>query len=102
MNEEKTIDKYSIEDLEKEIYRRKLEKKQRKPLPTHEMNWEPVIACVEKGVRGLQVTGFEDEDFEHFIFEAVIETIYGEDNVWDWYNELLGDLDERDLLNGEE
>jgi len=75
---------FSIEDLELEIRRRK----RKIPLPIDQMNWTPVVDCIEEGINALQDEGFEGEDFEGFVFEAAMEVVYGKD-VWKWYSDLL-------------
>lgn len=51
-------------------------------------DWTTVKKYIKAGMDHLEREGGEDKDFEHYVFEAVMEAMYGPD-VWDWYNQRL-------------
>ncbi len=80
----KNLEKYSIEDLEEEIFRRReAVRKAPSPLPVPDFSFlrEMVITSINQSVKDEH----EDNDFEHYVYEAVMEAIYGKD-FWEWRN----------------
>lgn len=75
----------STEQLEEELKRRKEGNKVPQPLPLEQMNWQPLVAYVQSSVQEVAEEEGEPKDFEHWIFESVMETIYGKD-IWKWWN----------------
>lgn len=77
------------EELEQELERRKQKQaREERPKIQTAINWLPLITCCEEYMNELEVTGYVDEDSEHYIYEAAIEAIYGP-NVWNWINKQL-------------
>ena len=48
-----------------------------------------VVTCIAAWIKDKQ----KPKDFEHYVFEEVMEAVYGR-GCWDWYNQLLDDTDE--------
>ena len=76
-----SIRAYSNEELEKELQRRENEI----PEFVANIDWSKVLKYVKDEIEFIGAYGFEHKDFEHELFETVIETIYGKD-VWKWWN----------------
>lgn len=73
----------SIEDLEKEIEKRK-NVKIYSPKIKSDIDYSRIISETESHVgRVLEGTAREDDD--HYIYETVMETIYGKE-YWEWHN----------------
>jgi len=81
-----SLKEYSTEDLRKELTRREEESSAAAPL--EKIDWQPVIDLVIDGVDTMRNECYEPKDFEHYVYEAVMEAVYGKD-VWKWYNDLL-------------
>ena len=75
---------FTTADLEKELEERR---KPKIPQPFTDPDFSKVKAAVVEGINELREIGHEDEDFEHFVFEAAFEAVYGKDG-WKWYNAL--------------
>lgn len=73
------------EQLEREIERRKLNKSIPVPEPLTEPNWLPVYKMVLDYISQLDAQGWVDDDLQHYIFEAAMESVYGDD-VWKFIN----------------
>lgn len=82
------LEKYTDEELRAEMDRREKEK-DKKPEPKEEIDWSKLIECVKEGVTILDEEGYEQNDFEHYVFEAAMTAVYG-DEIWDWWNKKLG------------
>jgi hypothetical protein len=80
----KDLEKYSIEDLEEEIFRRR-EKLRNVPSPLPISDFSSLREMVIEGINQNVKNGCEDDDFEHDVYEKVIESIYGKD-FWEWRN----------------
>lgn len=78
---------YSTEDLEKVIADRKAEKAEiEKPTPIEKPDFDRILASAEKHIEYLASDDYcDDNEEEHYIYEDVMEAIYGKD-VWDWIN----------------
>ena len=75
------------EALQAELDRRKAEREEEaKPRPVAEPDWsrvkEAAIDHVERSMRYGR-----EKDVEHYIYEQVLETVYGAD-IWDTLNPL--------------
>jgi len=53
-----------------------------------DINWDPVIDMVEANLQLVIRTGRQPDDATQYIFEAVMEAMYGKE-IWDTYNKLL-------------
>ena len=73
----------SVAELLAEIDRRN-KSKFKLPTPLEEPNLQSLIAMVIDGTREINEKGFEDEDFEHYVYETAIEAIYGK-AYWEWF-----------------
>jgi len=82
-----TLDKYSDDELAKEIKRREEEEKIGLPTPCLRPDFSKVIAGCEKHIQELQ-EGKVDRDTDHYIYEDAMQAIYGID-VWDWVNSKI-------------
>lgn len=75
----------TTEALEAEIAARKL-KQQQAPKPLDNPDWDKlkrfVVGSIEELAKGRTI------DFDHFVFEEVLMTIYGKD-IWEWWNKGL-------------
>lgn len=84
----KTLEDFNTEELEKEIERRKKEKQQEsKPKPLENINIDQLITACEEHIEHIEdiINKEEYDDADHYIYETVMDCIYGED-VWDWIN----------------
>lgn len=73
-------------ELEAELARRKKEKEAGQvPQPLMHPNWSDTTQQCIGYIQAIAVDGYVDEDLEHYIFEAAINAVYGED-VWKWVN----------------
>lgn len=82
------LDNLSIEELEKELKRRKEEERKNKIpklLETLDPNHEFIKLCV-KYINDIAKNGNkEDDDTDHYIYEEALKYLFG-DNVFDWIN----------------
>ena len=75
---------FSDEDLKKELEWR--EKKNNKPpLQKDDIDWTPLLVMVQEGVDGIARDGRPGKDFDHYVFETVMECVYDRD-IWKWWN----------------
>ena len=81
------IKDYSIEELEAELERKKKTIK-KKPKPKSNVDWSELKEFVVAGITHLADHGYQPKDFEHYIYEQALESIYGE-KIWDWINEVI-------------
>lgn len=77
-----TLARFTTEQLQAELEFRKTQ-----PKPMAEVDWTPVYSYVVDVNTRLMVEGEQERDFEHYLFERVLEAMYGP-KVWDWYNKL--------------
>jgi hypothetical protein len=76
----------TTEDLQAELARRKeTEKTQRIPVPKVDINFIPLVGCCQDYIIELAKQGYADDDFPHYIYEAALTAIYGDD-VWTFIN----------------
>lgn len=55
-------------------------------------NFSRVRRTVVDGIKTLVKEQREPKDFEHAVFEKVMEAVYGP-TCWEWFNQLLEDID---------
>ena len=83
-----SLKRFSKEELQAELKRRE-EENQKPPPVSDNMNWLPLIDYVKSSIDEIAAAPeeerYEPKDFEHWIFETVMETIYGKD-IWVWWN----------------
>lgn len=81
------FDGISTEELQLEIDSRKKKKqKLAKPKQLFQSNIDPLRKICQEYIDYLANDGFEDNDFDHYIFEVAIEAIFGPD-VWKYIND---------------
>lgn len=73
----------SIDELEEELERRQ---NKLPPTPIAQPNFGPLQKMIIESINESIKDKDEDEDFEHYVYEAAIEAVYGK-GFWDWYNE---------------
>lgn len=71
---------FTTEELEQEVTRRR-----ELPAQITEPDWTALIDYVKEGMDQVSYGQGFPKDFEHWIYETVLETIYGAD-VWTWIN----------------
>jgi hypothetical protein len=72
------------EDLKKELERREREKN-KQPCLLAPLDLSNLIEYVEGNVAEIAKDGYGYKDFKHYVFEVVMETLYGE-GIWEWWN----------------
>lgn len=78
-----------IKDLEKQ--KEKIEKQiekirvGEKPKKLEKIDWSKVIQYCVEYIDEVEENG-GDDDSEHYLYEVVIEAVFGE-KVWDWIND---------------
>ena len=75
--------------LEIEMEIKAIEDEIDRPKPISNPNFDPVVDLCEVNMIHLIEHGFWGKDFEHYVFETVIQAIYGMD-VFEWINWKLG------------
>jgi hypothetical protein len=76
----------SDDELQAEIVRRAQDKaKQAVPKPLENIDWVPLTNYLHHGVQSVADGDGTPKDFEHWIFETAMETVYGPD-IWKWWN----------------
>jgi hypothetical protein len=78
---------YTTEELEEELERRKKQKEEI-PEPLASVDYSNIYNMCTMYIYDLHQYGEESKDFEHYLFECALETIYGKD-IWFWINEKL-------------
>ena len=81
-----SLQEYPTKMLEKELKRR--EENSKTMLSLSKIDWKPLTTYIKNGISMMKTECCMPKDFEHYIFEAVMEAVYGK-NVWKWYNKLL-------------
>ncbi len=81
------LDQFSDDELRGEVGRRE-KIRNAPPPPLEEIDWSIVknlaldyISIIERNTKA--------GDIKHYVFEAVIQAVYGKD-VWEWVNKILG------------
>lgn len=82
-----SLSDYSDEDLQQELNDRK-QRKQDVPQPLETPNYSDVYAFAVEYITELSEDGREPTDFQHGMYETIMEAVYGKD-VWDYINETL-------------
>ena len=78
----------SDDELKAELERREKreeEKKSAPPEPLREPNFEPLRKMIIRGTLDAIDIGAEDDDFQHYLYEAAMEAVYGK-GFWVWRN----------------
>lgn len=78
------LDNVSEADLLAEIERRKkraLPVPQTLPVP----NWDPLIKMIEESLAESIKQGYENDDFQHYVYEMAMKAVYG-DGYFPWRN----------------
>ena len=78
------LTRLSTEELEAELARRK-ELEEGVPSPLKLADFSKLQQQVIAAVQGLVKNGRPPKDFEHYIYEAAMEAVYGKD-FWAWWN----------------
>lgn len=73
----KELKNYSIEELEKAIEEKKRQQKTIQPVDNP--NFSELIQTVKEQVEGIIKEGEEPKDGEHWICEAAMKAVYGDD-----------------------
>jgi len=82
----KELRDYTTDELVAELAQRKLNEQVR-PKLNRDINWMPVIEYVAWVCTEIE-QGRVPPDFKHYIFENVLEAMYGP-YVWAWYLKTL-------------
>jgi len=72
----------STADLQTELESRKRQASMSPPVKPNP-DFGPLIKTVTDGVAESIKTGYEDDDFKHYVYEAAMTAIYGKE-YWDW------------------
>lgn len=80
------LQRYSKEDLIKELERREAKSKIPAPLPDEQIK-ENLFKLKDSAIHSIEqhFNNNDHEDDDHYTWEAVIEAVYGKD-VWKWWN----------------
>jgi hypothetical protein len=81
MGDHRLFSDFSTEELELELRRRQ----DTKPAPLPNRNWAEVIAYVQVAIDRLHADQGLPKDFEHYLMETVLVTMFGTD-IWKWWN----------------
>ena len=79
----KELRDYTTDELVAELAQRKINEQVR-PKLNRDINWMPVIEYVSWVFTEIEHQGRLPPDFKHYIFENVLEAMYGP-YVWAWY-----------------
>ncbi len=82
----KDLKSATLEELQEEIERRK--KVNRCPLPLlQDEVAENLLKLKQAAIEDVEnhFKGKDDDDSDHYMWEAVIEAVYGK-KIWDWWN----------------
>jgi len=86
MSEPKALKDYTTSELLSELSQRKSDK-QKRPKLNSDINWMTVIEYVAWVCEEIE-QGRVPPDFQHYIFENVLEAMYGP-YVWAWYLKVV-------------
>lgn len=77
----KDLSALTTDELTAELERRK------KTLPTPLANpdFTGLTRMIVEGIREVAETNYKNEDFDHYVFEAALEAVYGK-TIWTWWN----------------
>jgi len=76
----KKLEEFSDEELEEELRQREARKSI--PVENPHPDWSIVKTSAKEYINGLAENGRSPRDIEHYIFESVIEALYGQE-VWE-------------------
>ncbi len=80
-----------LEELkrEKELIEVKIKRLENgRPIHKDMMDFVSIYEFTEENIDNIVETGRPLKDFEHCLYEVVIEAIYGKD-YWNWYREIV-------------
>lgn len=80
----KLLKNVSDADLEKELERRRTVVS-KAPTPLDNPDFTKLRAMVIAGVDETVKDQHEDDDFEHYVYEAAMEAVFGK-GFWEWRN----------------
>lgn len=84
-----SIDNLTDEELAAELERRKQRKEQEeKPKQLETIDITSLRAICQEYIDTLASGGYVSDDFDHYIYEAAIEAVFGT-GVWGWINKRL-------------
>lgn len=81
----KELKDYSLDALRGEVEKREREDELPPPKPNAKPDFSVVIETVTKGIETAIAENYQDGDFKHHVYEAVMEAIYGK-GFWAWHN----------------
>lgn len=83
------LDKYTDQELEQELKRRKEQEelKSQRPKPRKNIQIAAIVDYCESYMDALQSGEYRDDD-DHYLFEFVVGHVYGKE-VWDWINKII-------------
>lgn len=84
-----SLHNYTDDELKAEIDRRIQEENDRVFTVQTKMDWDNVIRAIEDYVLVARRDKYLLKDFDHYLFETVMETVYGKD-IWKWWNKIVG------------
>ena len=75
--------------LKKELAKRK-KKKEKEAIPKvlDNMDWSKVVGLADNVKDQMVERGMYDEDYDHYIFEEVMRTVFGP-KYFDWHNKFI-------------
>lgn len=75
---------FSEEELQAELEAR--EKKRKLIIsPLLDPNFDALVAMIKEGVARSAADEYESDDFQHYVYEAAMEAVYGP-GYWKWRN----------------
>jgi len=83
----RTIKDFSDIEMQKELKRRKKEKKIPQPLSSDEVDVDKIRNTAIEYMKERHSENFYDDDWDHWFYECVIEAFYGK-GIWDYLNKL--------------
>lgn len=81
-----SLSDYSDEALQEELEER--QKLKKIPQPLNGIDYSEVYASAVEYMTGLSESGSEPKDAKHYMYETVMEAIYGPE-IWDYINNTL-------------
>lgn len=70
--------------------RREEEKKNAKPIPLNDIDWNPILKYVKAEIDHINAFGYGTKDFKYYLRDKVFTSIYGPD-IWKWLNSNSND-----------
>jgi hypothetical protein len=81
------LSEFDDDTLQKELNKRKKEK-EAIPKVLNDINWTNVIRLAVSVKDQLIDQGMYDEDYDHYIFEEVMKSVFGP-KYFDWHNKFI-------------